>query len=230
MTLTSLHPVPDAPRQLRLIAEKASKKFKLPDLFAIWRKAYQDRGVEHFHLQVYLPGPGALPLQVPQDVANYIIAAWTALAGQSTPPQVHFGFPSNEDDLDRIEKYDASQSTHGTPSGSSGSAPGPASAQATTKPKGAKTFGILRRAAYHRHVQVEEYVVGEAYDMFKIRRLLRGALNAEMRTWKRRRRHRPRRYQVEAKFHLSDTTVMQVLKYVMKLRHGAVVPLQVLPP
>lgn len=233
LTLTSLQTVADAPRKLRVMVAAASKKFRIPDMFGVWRRALQGRGTEHFHLQVYLPGTGPLSFAVMQDVADFLVAAWAKAANQSTTPQVQVSFPTSDEDLDRIEAYDASQATHPNKAGASqptsiSQALTAASTSSSTKKP--KNFGILRRNAYNKHVQVEEYVIHEVCDLFTIRRLLRSALNAEMKTWKRPRRHRPRRYAVEAKFHLRDMIVINAIKFVMKCRHGGAVPLEVLPP
>lgn len=214
ITLTSLDDVPGAVEKIRKIVNDLAKRIGNNKIFAVWVRGYQQRGAEHYHLSLFVPGSQPLDLHDRSSISLYIRTRWNNFVRQTSAAQVAVRFPDDEEEADIADAYAAGQGEK-SPKGSEEDA---------DKGRKRKGFGIIRRSAYEEHVDVERHVLDDIDDAFKVRRLLRRALQARMRSWHRPRRHRPSRFAVEARFHLPEATAMEVLRFVLRERHGSSPP------
>ncbi|NJL71960.1 MAG: hypothetical protein HC888_10315 [Candidatus Competibacteraceae bacterium] len=221
ITLTSKKAVEDPIKKLGRIVDSVARIWKNDDVFAIWVRALQERGEWHFHLALYHGGEPDLSDADREAIGDYAIERWQDYAKQEEPVQGAVRLPQSAEDLDILDAYDSGQETKQK---KTKDAKADDDNDETVITKKTKLFGVLRRAAYWRHVEITKFVVEDLSDLFTFRRLHRRALQARMRSWRRPCRHRPHRFAVEGRFHLPEKVSLQLHEYVRKQRYGATPP------
>lgn len=216
ITLTSKNNVDDPITKIGRIMDAIARVWRNDDVFCIWVRAVQERGVWHYHLAVFYGGELELCDHTRKDIGDYVEERWQAYADQDEPVKVEVRLPTTVDDLDILDAYDAGQNMKQKKAKPESSVDD----DETTVTKKTKLFGIIRRDAYWRHVQIKKIVVEDLSAFFTLRRNCRRALQARMRSWSKPRQHRPHRFAVEGRFHLPERVALQLLEYIRRESDG----------
>jgi len=191
--------VPLAVDDLNQILDKTFRytfsKLEQPNMTAIWRKEYQARGVEHFHLLVYLPGNGMI---IDEEVARFsaiFFMNWQRRVINACgrgPSRKAFNCKSIEcqKELESEFVYQRKEEKNAKALRLEKAAEG----------KKGKRWGILNRKAYKALVTIKIVKLENIEHFFTLKRHLYLLTNAELRSLKSKHRRRKMRFQVDSRF------------------------------